>query len=207
MTQSQVPVGAAAREHLAAVDPVLASVIGRVGSIEVPLERDLWWALVDAIVSQQLSIKAAATILGRVAALGRNGERPTPARVLELPDEELRASGLSRAKTVYVKDLAARCLDGSLDLGRLADLDDEEVIAELTRVKGIGRWTAEMILIFALGRPDVLPLDDLGLRIAAQEVYGLEARPGAEELTRLGAAWTPHRTAASLYLWRSRRLG
>jgi 3-methyladenine DNA glycosylase/8-oxoguanine DNA glycosylase len=191
--------------HLQASDAALAEVIRRVGPFEPSFEPDLWWSLVDAIVSQQLSIKAAATIVGRLERLAPEG-RPGPEEILAAPEEALRGCGLSRAKTVYVRDLAARWRDGSLDPARIPELDDEAVVEELTRVKGIGRWTAEMILIFTLGRPDVLPVDDVGLQIAAQQAYGLPERPGRAELARLGEAWRPFRTAASLYLWRSRRV-
>ncbi|HEU0014868.1 MAG TPA: DNA-3-methyladenine glycosylase [Longimicrobium sp.] len=191
-----------AMEHLRRADPVLGAVIDREGPLEQTLEPDLWWSLVDAICSQQLSVKAAATIVGRVAALG-SGTRPGPAELLAESDESLRAAGLSGAKTRYVKDLAARWLDGRLRHDTLPSLPDEEVIAELTQVKGIGVWTAEMILIFTLGRPDVLPVDDLGIRAAAQRLYGLPERPGKAELLALGEPWRPWRTLASRYLWRS----
>src|SRR5690606_17798109 len=140
-----IPPGAV--EHLRAADPVLAGVIDRVGPIQPSAEPDVWWALVDAIASQQLSVKAAATIIGRVAALGEDG-RPGPEQVLATPDETLRACGLSGAKTRYVKDLAQKWLDGTLQPHRLDAMDDAEVVAHLVAVKGIGRWTAEMVLIF-----------------------------------------------------------
>jgi 3-methyladenine DNA glycosylase/8-oxoguanine DNA glycosylase len=184
-------------------DPVIRGVIDRVGHFEASYEADLWWALVDAIASQQLSVKAAATIAGRVAALTPGETRPTPREILEVPDETLRACGLSGAKTRYVKDLAARWLDGSLEPDRLPSMPDEEVVEHLTSVKGIGRWTAEMILIFTLGRPDVLPVDDLGLKVAVQRAYGLEERPGRAEILEIGERWRPYRSAATLYLWRS----
>jgi 3-methyladenine DNA glycosylase/8-oxoguanine DNA glycosylase len=189
-------------EHLRHADPVLREVIDRIGPIELTREPDLWWSLVDAIMSQQLSVKAASTIIGRLAALGATG-RPTPAEILAADDGALRAAGLSRAKVRYVKDLAARWLDGSLHHARIPAMADEEVIAELTQVKGIGTWTAEMILIFTLGRPDVLPVDDLAIRVAAQQLYGLPERPGRDELLRIGEPWRPWRTLASRYLWRS----
>ena len=188
--------------HLRAADPRMADLIDRIGPLEQALEPDLWWALVDAICSQQLSVKAAATILGRVAALGGNG-RPGPEQVLALPDEALRGAGLSGAKTRYVRDLATRWLDGSLSHAEIPSMSDAAVIEALTAVKGIGTWTAEMVLMFALGRPDVLPVDDLGIRVAAQRVYGLDERPGPEPLLRLGEPWRPWRTLASRYLWRS----
>jgi DNA-3-methyladenine glycosylase II len=184
-------------------DPVLRAVIDRVGAFAPSHEPDLWWSLVDAIISQQLSVKAAATIAGRVEALGGDGVRPTPQALLDLSDETLRACGLSRAKTLYVKDLAAKWLDNTLEPDRLPSLSDDEVVEHLVRVKGIGRWTAEMFLIFTLRRPDVLPVDDLGLRVAVQRAYALPERPGRAELERIGEPWRPFRSAATLYLWRS----
>jgi len=189
-------------EHLRRADPVLRETIDRLGTIEITDEPDLWWSLVDAIVSQQVSIYAAAAIVGRVAALGANG-RPTPAEMAAIDDEALRGAGLSRPKVRYIKDLAARWVDGSLRHDLIPAMGDEEVVAELTRVKGIGVWTAEMILIFTLNRPDVLPVDDLGIRAAAQQLYGLPERPGRDELLRIGEPWRPWRTLASRYLWRS----
>jgi DNA-3-methyladenine glycosylase II len=194
---------AAGVAHLRDVDPVMRGLIDRVGPLSIALEADLWWSLVDAITSQQLSVKASATIVGRLAMLEEGSERPGPAALLARPDEVLRGCGLSGAKTRYVKDLAARWLDGSLRHDRLRELPDEAVVAELTQVKGIGVWTAEMILIFTLGRPDVLPLDDLGIRNAVQRAYALPARPAKAELLRLGDRWRPHRTLASRYLWKS----
>jgi DNA-3-methyladenine glycosylase II len=195
------PPGAVA--HLRAADPVLRDVIDRVGDFQPAHEPDLWWSLVDAIASQQLSVKAAATIVGRVAALGSDGQRPGPEELLAAPDETLRACGLSGAKTRYVKDLAARWLDDTLEPARLPSMGDEEAIEHLVRVKGIGRWTAEMVLIFTLCRPDVLPVDDLGLRVAAQRAYDLPERPGKAELERIAEPWRPYRSVATLYLWRS----
>jgi DNA-3-methyladenine glycosylase II len=188
--------------HLREVDPVLAGIIDRVGDFEPSHEPDLWRALVDAIVSQQLSIRAAATIVGRIAATSRNGF-PTPEEILALEEETLRGCGLSRAKVTYVRDLALRWRDGTLDPGRIPEMEDEAIITELTRVKGIGRWTAEMALIFTLRRPDVLPVDDLGFRTAVQRAYGMEARPDARTLRTLAEPWRPYRSVATLYLWRS----
>lgn len=189
--------------HLRAADPVLREVIDRVGPFEMTLEPDLWWSLVDAIASQQLSVKAASTIVGRVEALAPEGRRPTPAEILSTPDEVLRGCGLSGAKTRYVKDLAARWLDGTLRQEEIPHLPDEEVVAVLTQVKGIGRWTAEMVLMFSLSRPDVLPVDDLGLRTGVQRAFELPERPPPAEVTRIGEAWRPYRSTATLYLWRS----
>lgn len=193
----------AAVAALRAADPVLARVIERVGEFQPSHEPDLWWSLVDAIASQQLSVKAAATIVGRLRALGRDGAPPAPERLLEVADDDLRACGLSRAKVAYVKDLAGRFATGALEQARIARLGDEEVVAELTAVKGVGRWTAEMILIFTLGRPDVLPVDDLGLRTGVQRAFELPDRPAPAEVRRLGEAWRPYRSTATLYLWRS----
>ncbi len=201
--------------HLRAADPILARAIDAVGPCRLTLEPDLFYALVDAVVSQQISVKAAATILGRVCALRPAGEEmreggdrrcPTPAQLLALPDEALRAAGCSRAKVAYLKDLSGRIVQGELDLDRLPALPDEEVIRALVAVKGIGRWTAEMLLIFSLGRPDVWPVDDLGIVIAAQGLYGLAARPTRQELQALGEPLRPFRTLAAWYLWQSRRI-
>lgn len=184
---------------------MLQRIIGRVGAIHLELQPDLWWALVDAIVSQQLSVAAAATIVARVRTLGPPGSPPPPGLLLSISDEQLRACGLSRAKVSYVKDLATKWQEGVIQPDQIAAQPDEAVIDRLVQVKGIGRWTAEMALIFSLGRPDVLPVDDLGLKVAVQAAYGMDERPSGEALRQLGEPWRPYRTAASLYLWRSRR--
>jgi DNA-3-methyladenine glycosylase II len=188
-------------EHLRRADPVLGAAIDAVGPIELAVEPDAWWGLVDSIISQQVSVQAAWAIIGRVAALGAGG-RPTPAEIAAISDDVLRAAGLSRAKVRYVKDLAARWLSGSLRHADLPRMTDDEVVAELTQVKGVGAWTAEVILIFTLGRPDVLPVDDLGVRVGVQRLYGLPQRPGRAELLRIAEPWRPWRSLASRYLWR-----
>jgi DNA-3-methyladenine glycosylase II len=193
-------------DTLRAADPVLADIINSVGAFEPSHEPDLWWSLVDSIASQQLSIKAAATIVGRLRALGRDGLPPQPREILATPDDALRACGLSRAKVAYVKDLSASFDDGTLIPAAVAELPDEEVVGALTRVRGVGRWTAEMILIFTLRRPDVLPVDDLGLRNAVQRAFDLPDRPSPAEVARRGEIWRPYRSTATLYLWRSLRL-
>lgn len=186
--------------HLAQADPTLGAFIERIGPVEQPLSTDYYASLAEAIVAQQLSDAAAATIWGRlVLALG--GEA-SPEAVLAAADETLRGAGLSRSKTSFLRDLASRVRDGSLDLARVATLPDEEVIAELSAVKGIGRWTAEMFLIFSLGRPDVLALDDGALRTTVGWLYGLEAPVSRETVAELGERWKPYRTTASLYLWK-----
>lgn len=188
--------------HLMEADPVMANLILRVGALEYRIQPDLWQSMVGAIVGQQLSTSAARTIRGRVEQLGSNGF-PQPAELLEIDDETLRGCGLSRAKLSYVRDLAGRFHDGQIVPERIAALSDEEVIAELTQVKGIGRWTAEMVLLFSLDRPDVLAMDDLGIRNAIQRAYGLDDRPDRRTMQILGDPWSPYRSFASLYLWRS----
>lgn len=192
--------------HLRAVDSRLAAIIDAIGPCRLTLEPNLFFALVDAIVSQQISIKAAASILARIQALYTPAPFPTPELLAATPEETLRAAGCSRAKALYLKDLAGRLVAGTLDLERLPALPDEEIIQQLTAVKGIGRWTAEMLLIFSLGRPDVWPVDDLGIVTAVQGLYDLPARPTKRELLARGEPWRPYRTIASWYLWQSRRV-
>ena len=164
---------------------------------------DLYGALVRSIAGQQLSVLAARAIWRKLTARF-DGRTPTPEEILADDPEELRAAaGFSRAKVSYLRSLAEHVLAGELELDRLAELGDEEVIRELTAVKGIGDWTAHMFLMFTLHRPDVLPIGDLGVRNGAMRAYGLEKPPGAAALTELGEAWRPHRTRACLYLWRS----
>lgn len=189
--------------HLRRADPALGALIDRVGDVEWPVERDLWWALVDTIASQQISAKAAATIVARLEALGRDGHRPTPEDVLAMPEETLRAAGLTGGRVRTLHDLAAKWLDGTLRHADLPSMPDAQAVAELTKVRGVGPWTAEVVLVFTLARPDVLPADDLGIQTAAQRLYALPARPGKAELLRLGEPWRPWRTVASRYLWRS----
>jgi DNA-3-methyladenine glycosylase II len=193
---------------LRASDPVLRGVIDRVGSDNVldlgsRLSPDNYGALVRSIVGQQLSTRAAMAIYGRL--IERYGGRtPTPAEVLEDDPDELRvAAGLSHAKVAYLRSLAEHVLDGSLQLDRLDELADEQVIAELTAVRGIGTWSSHMFLIFQLQRPDVLPVGDLGIRRAFMVHYGLAKLPGAAEMEQIAEPWRPYRTLASLFLWRS----
>jgi DNA-3-methyladenine glycosylase II len=204
-------VSAAARRQLAAADPAMASLIERIGKIdlETRLRRrseerpaDAYGALLRAIVGQQLSTKAARTIYGRVLDLF-DGSSPTPEQLLEASEEDLRACGLSGRKVSYVRDLAAHVLSGELELDRLGELSDEEAIAEIVAVRGLGLWTAEMFLIFHLERPDVLSGGDLGIRKAVQIEYGLPEMPAPQRVLEIGEAWRPHRSLASLYLWES----
>lgn len=163
---------------------------------------DAYGALVRSITGQQLSTKAAATIYGRVADL-YGGDTPTPQQIIDTDPDDLRAAGLSRAKAAYLRSLAEHVIDGDLPINDLAELPDEQVYAALTAVKGLGRWTVDMFMIFHLGRPDVLPVGDLGIRKAMQTEYGLEELPKPDEMERIAEPWRPHRSLASLYLWES----
>lgn len=202
---------AAARRQLAAADPTMAALIERIGKIDLKTrlrrrneERpaDAYGALLRAIVGQQLSTKAARTIYGRILELF-DGSTPAPERLLEASEADLRAAGLSGRKVEYVRDLAAHVISGELELDRLDDLGDEEVIAEIVAVRGLGQWTAEMFLLFHLERPDVLSGGDLGIRKAVQIEYELEEMPPPTRVVEIGEAWRPHRSLASLYLWES----
>lgn len=190
--------------HLKRADAVLARVIERVGPcrFEPRAKGTHFDALLRSIVYQQLSGKAASTILDRVLDL-YGGGYPRPAQLLETRDEDLRTAGLSRQKLAYLRDLAARVDTGDVPLARVRRLSDEEIINHLTRVKGIGRWTAQMFLMFRLGRPDVLPELDLGIQTAIQRAYSLPKRPAPADVLRIGTSWRPHSTIASWYLWRS----
>jgi DNA-3-methyladenine glycosylase II len=162
---------------------------------------DPFVALVHAIISQQLSTKAAATIAARFDAL--HGGVPTPDRVAATPDDTLRGVGLSGQKLAYIRDLCRRVADGSLPLHTLDRMTDAEVVEALTEVKGVGRWTAEMFLMFRLHRPDVLPVGDLGIVKAVQKAYRLRSQPTPDRLVRLGESWRPYRSVACWYLWAS----
>ena len=192
-----------ARRLLARRDPILRDLMRRHGpcGLADSQHTDPFQALVHAIISQQLSTKAAATIATRVDAL-LDG-LPTPARVAAVSDAQLRSAGLSGQKVSYLRDLCDRIADGSLPLDTLDCMPDEEVIAALTRVKGIGRWTAEMFLMFRLHRPDVLPVGDLGIVKAVQRAYRLRTLPSPTRLLRLGESWRPYRSVACWYLWAS----
>ncbi len=201
----------AAAEQLAASDPAMAALIERVGEIdlETRLRRrseerpaDAYGALLRAIVGQQLSTKAARTIYGRILELF-DGRTPAPEQLLEAGEPDLRAAGLSGRKVEYVRDLASHVISGELELDKLDQLSDEDVIAEIVAVRGLGVWTAEMFLIFHLERPDVLSGGDLGIRKAVQIEYGLEEMPAPAQVLEIGEPWRPHRSLASLYLWES----
>ncbi len=195
-------------EALRASDPVLRGVIDQVGAdglgdFRAGRPTEHYGTLLRSIVGQQLSTRAAASIYARL--LDRFGGRtPTPAEVLDDDPDEFRvAVGLSRAKVIYLRSLAEHVLDGSLQLDRLDQLPDDEVIAELVAVRGLGRWSADMFLMFQLRRPDVLPVGDLGIRRAFMLHYGLPKLPGPAEMEKIAEPWRPHRTLASIFLWRS----
>ena len=211
------PAGAHARDsaqkwsaddrELMRADKVLRGVMEETGPIHPEIDRrgsrpNAWEALARAIVGQQLSTRAAASIWAKLTDQF-GGRTPEPEELLRKRPATLLKAGLSNAKVSYLRDLAARVKDGRLDLKKLKDLSDEDVCAELVEVKGIGRWTAEMFLIFHLGRRDVLSAGDLGIRKAIQVAYGLDELPGPDEIDRIAEPWRPHRTLAGLYLWRS----
>jgi 3-methyladenine DNA glycosylase/8-oxoguanine DNA glycosylase len=196
---------AEAADHVAKRDAKLARIIDQTGPmrLEVAAAQSTFEALAESIVYQQLSGKAAATIHGRVCALFPR-KRLRPERIAGATDLELRGAGLSRAKVLALRDLAARTLDGTVPaIGRLSAMTDDDIVERLVQVRGIGRWTVEMLLIFRLGRPDVLPVHDYGVRHGFQLAYGKRDMPTPRELAGLGERWRPFRTAASWYLWRA----
>jgi DNA-3-methyladenine glycosylase II len=198
------PGWAVGQRYLSRVDPVLKSIIKKVGPCTLKRRKDYFVILCKSIFSQQISVKVAAVLFHRF----RNQfplRRPTPARTIELltrPVEQLNAVGLSRQKQAYLLDLARHFESGQLRTSKLARMGDEEIIEALTQVRGIGRWTAEMFLIMVLNRPDVYPVDDLGLRKNIQRAYGLKETPKAAELIQMGEKWRPYRSLATWYFWR-----
>ena len=195
-----------ALRHLRRADPVMAQLIRRAGPYALAPERGVgpYEALVQAVAHQQLTGKAAKTILGRFYAMYGIDCCPEPARLVETPDAQLRACGFSRAKSAALKDIAARTLDGTIPPRRaLARLKDEAIIERLVEARGVGRWTVEMFLMFTLGRPDVLPVDDYGIRLGYKIAYGKRTLPKPKALARIGERWAPYRTTASWYLWRA----
>ena len=194
-------------EQLRRSDPVMRGLVDEHGPLDEEQRRrgrplEPYGALVRSIVGQQLSTKAARSIYERLTALF-DGRTPTPAELLAADPEEVRSVGLSRPKVAYLRSLAEHVESGELELARLSELSDEDVSAQLTAVKGVGQWTADMFLIFHLGRPDVLPVGDLGIRRAVERAYDLPEIPDAARLTEIGEPWRPNRSLASLYLWRS----
>jgi O-6-methylguanine DNA methyltransferase len=202
-------VAAAGARQLGQRDPRLRRLIRRVGPFKLhwAQRQDRFTALAEAIVHQQVSMAAGATIFRRVLAATGDEQRLAPERVVAASAEQLRSAGLSRQKISYLVDLATRTCHGDLPLDRLDRLDDEQVIAALTRVKGIGRWSAEMFLIFRLGRLDVLPVGDLGLRRGVQRLTGARSLPSSAAIRRQAERWRPFRSIATWYLWRSQDVG
>jgi DNA-3-methyladenine glycosylase II len=190
--------------HLRTTDPVLNSIIERVGNYGIQFRQPDFETLVHSIVYQQLSGRVASVIFSRLAAALKGPM--TPAAILKLRPSRMRSLGLSTQKTAYIRDLARHTRDGKLVFAELPALCDEEVIARLTQVKGIGVWTAHMFLIFALQRPNVFPTGDLGIRNALQKAFALEAPPTPDQMLQLSAAWHPYCSVATWYLWRSLEL-
>lgn len=196
----------AALKHLRQADPILARVIALAGPCKMTPDHAQapYEALVEAVAHQQLTGKAAQTILGRVKALHPHRPFPSPEELVGTPDELLRSAGLSRAKIVAVKDIAAKTLSGVVpDTKGLVALEDEAIIERLTSIRGVGRWTVEMLLIFKLGRPDVLPVDDYGVRAGFGAAYRKRGLPKPKLLLKHGEKWRPYRSVASWYMWRA----
>ncbi len=187
--------------HLKKCDPVLRTIIERVGPCRMEFGLPEFSSLAEAIVYQQLNGKAAVTIFKRFAALA--GEPLTPEGVLKLNDEQLRSVGLSKQKSAYLKDLAAKTAAGLLDFSRLHELTDEDVIQHLTQVKGVGVWTAHMFLMFSLRRPNVLPTGDYGVQVAMRKHYKKRKLPKPKDMEKIAKAWAPYRSVACWYMWRS----
>jgi DNA-3-methyladenine glycosylase II len=187
--------------HLKKSDPVLRAIIERVGPFRMEYGTPEFHSLAEAIVYQQLNGKAAVTIFQRLAALA--GEPLSPEGILKLSDEQLRSVGLSKQKSEYLKDLAAKTAAGLLAFSRLPEMSDDEVIGHLTQVKGIGVWTAHMFLMFTLKRPDVLPTGDYGLQAAMKKHYRKRKLPKPKDMEKIARAWSPYRSVACWYLWRS----
>ena len=195
-----------AHRHLANTDPRLAQLIARSRRYNIAPAVSIrpFDALAESIAYQQLSGKAAATIFGRVRALYPKRKKLDPQHLLATPDESLRAAGLSRAKTAALKDLAAKTIDGTVPSGRaLLRMSDDEIITRLTQVRGIGRWTVEMLLLFDLGRPDVWPVDDYGVRKGFAKTFGRRKLPTPKQLMKIGEKWRPYRSVAAWYFWRA----
>ena len=185
---------------------MLAAIIAEVGPCRIALRPEHFPALARAIIFQQLAGRAAQAIHDRFVALYPEGAFPTPARVMATTDALMRTAGLSAKKALYLKDLAHHVENRLLNFHLFSAMKDEEIIADLIRVKGIGRWTAEMFLMFNLGRPDVLPVDDLGFQSAVMKAYRLRKRPDAKRLRQIAERWKPYRSAAVWYMWQSTRI-
>jgi DNA-3-methyladenine glycosylase II len=190
-----------ALNHLRKVDPTLAAIIERVGPYRINYDEPAFASLAEAIVYQQLHGKAAATIFNRLTDLA--GLPLTPQGILKLSDEQMRAAGLSKQKSSYLRDLASKTESGEVQFARLPELPDEEVIKELTKIKGIGVWTAHMFLMFSLRRANVLPTGDLGIQMAIRKHYRKRKLPKPAQMEKIAKCWEPYRSVACWYLWRS----
>jgi len=193
-------------EYLTKNDPTLGEVIVSIDKIpSFTANTNYYEALVSSIISQQLSVKASATIEKRFVDLFEGSDFPTPEQILQKDIEELRSVGLSRQKAGYIQDIAMKVLDGTVQFDHLDSLSKEEIIKELTLIKGVGVWTVHMFLMFCMGRLDVLPIGDLGIRNGIQKIYGLSAHPTPEEITALALknGWSPYESIASWYIWQS----
>lgn len=193
--------------HLKKSDPILKLIIEGIKLHEITVTRGYFEALVEAIVSQQLSVKAADTIFARFVALTPGKKFPTPREILKMPTPKMRKCGLSGMKVSFIKDLSKKVLNGSIDLKKIDLMSDEEVTKHLVAVKGIGQWTAEMFLMFSLGRDDVFSYGDLALRKAMQRIYKMKKEPTPAQAEKISAKWKPYRTLGSRYLWASLRKG
>jgi 3-methyladenine DNA glycosylase/8-oxoguanine DNA glycosylase len=191
----------AARKHLLLTEPVMRGIVKAVGPLEIELRGAAYHSLMRALLYQQLAGAAASAIERRFLAL-YGGRQPKPEELLATPQEKLRAAGISRQKAGYLHSLAEHTASGELKDAHLRRLDDEALIETVTRVKGVGRWTADMLLMFCLGRPDVLPVGDLGIQRGMERAFGLDALPDAATMERIAEPWRPYRSAASWYLWR-----
>lgn len=200
------PTARAAARHLAAADPLLGKFIQRVGVRDIDQSPGGFPALARSIIFQQISGAAGTSILRRTREMARTRGFPSPAWFLQTPLADLRGAGLSPQKIGYLRDLAQRVAGGEIHFPRLRHLPDEEVIGELTRIHGVGRWTAQMYLLFHLGRPDVLPTGDLGVRKGVQRIYGYRSLPAERTVERHGAKWRPYCSWGSYYMWRSQEL-
>ncbi len=190
-------------KHLRENDEVLDRLIAAHKPLEFTAQKDYFYSIYESIISQQLTPKAADAILTKVNGLFRNNY-PDPHGILSIPDEKLRLQGISWAKVSYLKDFARRITDGELNLSNFDSAPDDKVVEELVKVKGIGVWTAKMFLIFSLGRPDILPWEDLGIRNSIKNLYALEQRPDGDTIRKVAIKWHPYCSIASLYLWRAK---
>lgn len=196
---------AVAADHLTKVDAALAPVIKKAGAATIMPHKNYYQELVESIVSQQLSVKAAATILKRFIALFGGDEFPTPEQILQKDIEAFRGAGLSRQKGSYIQDLALKVISGSVKFDHLDNLSNDEVISELTQIKGVGVWTVHMFLMFCMGRLDVLPVGDLGIKNGIQKLYGFDHLPTPDDVQKIADAnnWHPYESVASWYVWHS----